>query len=83
MNDMQCRSMFRSKLNSKMKAVAIKNVTLAKLCGVSVGQLNRWCDGSLMPTWQQFQRVLDVFGCEDSCFLGTSISESGYTRRFK
>ena len=66
-----------------MDRASMKRVTLAKLAGVSVSQVNRWTDGDLMPTWHQFQRLMDIFGVEDERLLGTSISESSYTKRFK
>lgn len=83
MNDVQCRAVFRKNLNRRIKTVGIKNVTLAKLAGVSASQAARWCEGGLMPTWSQFQRLLDIFGIESEQLLGTPISEHSYTARFK
>ena len=83
MNDVQCRAVLRKKLNGLIDRSSMKRVTLAKLSGVSVSQVNRWTDGDLMPTWHQFQRLMDIFGVEDERLLGTSISESSYTKRFK
>lgn len=83
MNDMQVRAHFRKMLNIKIKACAIKNVTLAKLTGAGASQVNRWMDGSLMPTYREFVRLCQIFGAEDEYLLGTSISESSYERRFK
>lgn len=83
MNDVQCRANFRKKLNGHIARCSMKRVTLAKLAGVSVSQVNRWTDGDLMPTWHQFQRLMDIFGVEDEQLLGTSISESSYNKRFK
>lgn len=83
MNDVQCRAIFRKKLNGLLDRSSMKRVTLAKLAGVSVSQVNRWSDGDLMPTWHQFQRLMDIFGVEDEQLLGTSISESSYNKRFK
>ena len=45
MNDVQCRAVFRKKLNGLMDRASMKRVTLAKLAGVSVSQVNRWTDG--------------------------------------
>lgn len=83
MNDMQARAHFRKMLNIKIKGCSIKNVTLAKLTAASASQVNRWMDGSLMPTYHQFDRLCQIFGVEDEYLLGTSISESSYERRFK
>ena len=83
MNDVQARAMFRNKLNNRIKACAIKVVTLAKLTGASTSQVNRWADGHLMPTYREFTRLCQIFGVEDEYFLGNSTSEGSYVRRFK
>ncbi len=83
MTHTKAQEQFRRRLTSQIKRVDIKRTTLAKLAGVSVGQLNRWTDGDLMPTYQQFQRLLEIFGIEDEYLLGNSISEHAYNRQFK
>lgn len=83
MNDVQCRSVFRSKLKNRIKAADMKTGTLAKLAGVSLTQANRWLEGSLMPTWEQFVRLTEIFGVEADGLLGTGISRSSYEKRFK
>ena len=83
MNDVQAKAHFRKVLNQKIKATGIKVVVLAKLVGVSASQITRWTQGDLMPDWRQFNRLLEVFGMEDSHFLGNSISENSYIKRFK
>lgn len=83
MNDTQARALFRRRINEQVRRVHMKKETLSKLTGASVSQVNRWMEGNLMPTYRQFQRVLEIFGIEDSYVLGNSTSENSYTRRFE
>ena len=80
---MEIRARFRRQLNAQIKRAEIKRVTLSKLTGANVGQINRWTDGSLMPTYLQFQRLLAIFGVEDEYLLGTSVNEKRYNQMFK
>lgn len=83
MNHAKAQDQFRRLLLVQMKRTDIKRATLSKLTGASVGQINRWTDGSLMPTYQQFRRLLEIFGIEDAYLLGNSVSEHAYNRMFK
>ena len=83
MNDVNARSVFRRNLNAQIKRADIKRTTLSKLTGASAGQVNRWTEGSLMPTWREFCRIMDIFGISDKQMLGTPISENSYNIRFK
>ena len=83
MNNMERKSLFRRHLNAQIKRADIKMLTLSKLTGANVGQINRWTDGSLMPTYSQFQRLLEIFGVESEYFLGTTVSEKAYNQMFK
>ena len=83
MNKVQAQAMFRSKLSSQIKRTDIKRTTLSKLTGANVGQINRWLDGSLMPTYHQFQRIQEVFGVDDEYLIGSSTSERSYEKQFK
>ena len=83
MNDVQARVQFRKVLNNRIKGSGIKNVTLAKLAGASASQVSRWMAGDLMPTYHEFTRLCEIFGVEDEYFLGNSVSESSYNKRFK
>lgn len=83
MNHMERQARFRRQLNAQIKRADIKRVTLGKLTGANVGQVNRWTEGSLMPTYHQFQRLLEIFDIEDEYLVGTSVSEKSYNQMFK
>lgn len=83
MNANQGRATFRKNFNFLVKKYDIKRVTLSKLTGAPVGHINRWADGDLMPTWHQFERLTEIFGCDDERLLGASVNERGYNAMFK
>lgn len=83
MNQNVCRAEFRKRFNHLVKKYDIKRVTLGKLTGANVGQINRWADGDLMPTWYQFVRLTEIFGVDDEYMLGCSVNERKYTAMFK
>ncbi len=40
-------------------------------------------NGNLMPCWEHFVRLMDIFGKDADAFLGTGVSRSSYEKRFK
>ena len=83
MNDVEVKNKFKSNLNRMMQKTGVKPVILSNLVGVNQSQVNRWMNGNLMPCWEHFVRLMDIFGKDAAAFLGTGVSRSSYEKRFK
>lgn len=83
MNQADGRQRFRRQMAVLLKRTDMKRVTLSKLTGANVSQINRWTDGDLMPTWNQFSRIMEIFGVEAEWLLGQSVSKNGYEKMYK
>ena len=83
MNANQARMKFRGAMVRLLQKYDIKRVTLSKLTGAPVGHINRWTDGDLMPSWYQFERIMQIFGVDAEYLIGSGISEKSYNATFK
>ena len=54
---------FGMRVRVALAAARIDRTNLARECGVSPQAVQRWCDGTAMPTSGNLMRICDMTGC--------------------